>query len=230
MMVAYRRQDRMRARQKDRMVYAQRAARRLTHTLYDRVDAALCYTELARSDKARRGEWLAKLRDVLRGLARIDRRLAAQSKVDRLAPETYKVAELVERAVADVGMDPATRIVRDVEPLDLKASLVGPAVVLALEELAQNSVRHAAGGTITISVRRQPEGPVVFEVTDQGSGWDPRIRTFKDIYSLGSGLGLSFCELVAELHGGTIDLFPVPTGGAGVRITLAEADRTSESA
>jgi signal transduction histidine kinase len=220
MLVAYRRRDRAVAREKDRMVYAQRAARRLTHTLYDRVDAALCYTELAGSDGSRRDEWLAKLRDVLRGLARLDRRMEVQSKVEGLSPHTCRVGDLIERAVSEVGLDPTTRIECIVEPEDLEASLVGPAVVLALEELAQNSARHARGGTITVRGRRGPRDELLLEVTDEGPGWDPRVRTFKDMYNLGSGLGLSFCELVAELHDGRIDLFTAPGGGAGVRITV----------
>ena len=230
MLVAYRRRDRALARQKDRMVYAQRAARRLTHTLYDRVDAALCYVELAESDAGRRQEWLSKLRDVLRGLARIDRRAEAHNKAESLTPQLLRVADVIERAVADVSLDATARIEAEIDPPDLEAVVVAPAVALALEELAQNSVRHAPGGTIRIRAERAPGAGLLLEVTDEGPGWDPRIRTFKDIYSLGSGLGLSFCELVAELHDGAIDLFSAPSGGAGVRIRLGARPHPGASA
>lgn len=223
MLVAYRRRDRAMAREKDRMVYAQRAARRLTHTLYDRVDAALCYTELARTDDGRRREWLAKLRDVLRGLARFDRRMQIQSKVDRIAPETCRISDLCSKAVAEVSVGAGTRIVLDVEPPDLEMDLIGEAVVLAIEELVQNGVRHAPGGTISVTARLGEDERLILEVCDEGPGWGAHIATFKDIYTLGSGLGLSFCELVAELHSGTIDLFAAPGGGAGIRITLRAA-------
>lgn len=223
MLVAYRRRDRTLARQKDRMVYAQRAARRLTYTLYDRVDAALCYVEMARVDDKRRTEWLTKLRDVLRGLARFDRRMQVHAKINGMAPRRVAVADVITKALNDVSLEGTTRMEVDVEPPDLEATIVPRAIRLAVEELAQNSVRHAPGGTIKVSCRREPLGKLVLEVTDEGPGWGPSIRSFKDIYTLGSGLGLSFCELVAELHEGAIDLFAAPTGGAGVRLVIGTA-------
>lgn len=230
MLVAYRRRDRAMAREKDRMVYAQRAARRLTHTLYDRVDAALCYTELARTDDGRRREWLAKLRDVLRGLARFDRRMQVQSKVDRIARATCRVSDLCSKAVAEVSVGAGTRIELDVEPPELEMDLIGEAVILAIEELVQNGVRHGPGGTIRVTARPDASDRLVLEVCDEGPGWAGHIATFKDIYTLGSGLGLSFCELVAELHAGTIDLFAAPGGGAGIRITLGAAPEAEQKA
>lgn len=220
MLVSYRRRDRAVARQKDRQVYAQRAARRLTHTLYDRVDAALCYLELARTEEDRRAEWMTKLRDVLRGLARFDRRMQVQGKINGVAPRRFRIADLCDRALAEVSVDTTTRVNLQIEPEDLQAIVVGRAVRMAIEELAQNSARHAPGGTIEIRCFKPEPEILTVEVTDEGPGWGPRIRSFRDIYTLGSGLGLSFCELVAELHGGTIDLFAAPGGGAGVRLTL----------
>jgi len=222
MLSAFRRSERVAARQKDRMVYAQRAARRIAQTLYDRVDAALCYAELADTQDASRREYLAKLKDVLRGLARHDQRVQAQSKVNGMAPGRVKLAEVCRGALADVSLDPNTRLDLVIEPEHLEARIVGQAVQLAVEELAQNGARHAAGGEIRVHIRREPPDAVVVEVTDEGPGWDPSVKEFKDIYALGSGLGLSFCELVSELHQGSIELFRAPSGGAGVRLLLRE--------
>jgi len=219
-LLAFRRRERVLARQKDRMVYAQRAARRMTHTLYDRVDAALCYAELARRDDARRLEHLAKLKDMLRGLARFDQRRKVQAQITHMDPKRVAIAAMCGGALADVSMDPSTRVELNIIPPGLEAVLVAPAVQQAIEELAQNAAIHAAGGTIRVSCHASELGDIIFEVTDQGPGWGPEVKTFQDIYSLGSGLGLSFCELVAELHEGTIELFEAPGGGAGIRLEL----------
>ena len=222
MLLAFRRSERIAAREKDRQVYAQRAARRFAHTLYDRVDAALCYAELAETDEVRRAEWLAKLRGILRGLARYDQRLRVQNRVNSVEPETVRIRDLCRHALADVSADPTTVIEIEVEPLDLEAVLLAPAAQLAIEELAQNASRHAPGGTIRVHCHGRDEGGTVIEVTDEGPGWAPTVKEFRDIYSQGSGLGLSFCEMVAELHRGRIELFGAPSGGAGVRLVLGK--------
>jgi len=224
MLLAFRRSERTAAREKDRVVYAQRAAHRLAQTLYDRVDAALCYATLADTDGAARQGYLAKLRDTLRGLTRHDQRAQAQARVHVLPPSLANLSEVCRGALADVSLDRNTRLSLHVQPLDLQARIRGQAVRLAVEELAQNGARHAAGGLIKVDVRADGEDRIVIEVTDEGAGWDPSVKKFEDIYNLGTGLGLSFCELVAELHGGHIELFRAPTGGAGVRLTLKQAE------
>ncbi len=224
MLLAFRRSERTAAREKDRVVYAQRAAHRLAQTLYDRVDAALCYAKLADTDDASRQGYLAKLRDTLKGLTRQDQRARAQAGAHVLPPRVASLSEICRGALADVSLDRNTRLGLRVEPLGLQARIRGQAVRLAIEELVQNGARHAAGGLIQVEVKADAEGRIVIEVTDEGAGWDPSVKKFEDIYNLGTGLGLSFCELVAELHGGHIELFAAPTGGAGVRLVLRPAE------
>lgn len=220
MLLAFRRHERATARRKDRMVYAERAARRLARTLHDRIDAALCYAELADTPEPKRAEWLARLRDVLRSIAHIDQRIRVHERVNGVRPEYVNLADLCRLALADVSAEGTTRLAFDVDPPELSVRLNAPAVQLAIEELAQNGVTHAPGGTVTIACRPSEEG-VVIQVTDDGPGWGTAIREFSDIYREGSGLGLSFCELVAELHDGRIDLFDAASGGAGIRLHLA---------
>ena len=63
-------------------------------------------------------------------------------------------------------------------------------------------------------------GQITIEVSDGGPGWDANIRHLRDLYAEKTGLGLSFCELVAELHDGTLEIFEAEGGGAGVRLIL----------
>lgn len=220
MLLAFRRHERAMARRKDRMVYAERAARRLARTLHDRIDAALCYVELADAGDARRREWLTRLRDILRSIAHIDQRMRVHAKVNGVRPERVLIADLCRLALADVSTDGDTTLAFQVEPPDLAVRLNAPAAQLAIEELAQNGVVHAPGGTVHVACRPGTADGLVIEVTDDGPGWGTSIRDFSDIYREGSGLGLSFCELVAELHDGEIELFTAEGGGAGVRLEL----------
>lgn len=219
---AFRRAERALARSQDRVVYAQRAARRYAHILLDRIDAALCYAELAAAGGPRQKEGLTKLKDVLRGLSRFDHRMQARVDAQRLKRKRVRLGEVCARGIADVSLSRGTRVYVDVEPLDLEATLVGEAAQLAVEELVQNGAAHAPGGAVYLECEAGDPDGVVIRVVDEGPGWPPSVREFKDIYALGSGLGLSFCEVVAELHGGSIELFTAPSGGAGVFLHLRE--------
>jgi signal transduction histidine kinase len=222
MLNAFRRRERAVARRHDRAVYAQRAARRFAHLLFDRVDAALCYAELAGSVPERRDQSLAKLRDILRGLAHFDRRLQERADVDGMSARRMSLAALCAQAITDVSRDPSTSVEIEVTPYDLEATLVTDAVQLAVEELVQNAAVHAPGSCVRVECCAREPDRTLITVTDEGPGWGPDVHEFKDLYGLGSGLGLTFCELVAELHGGTIELFEAPGGGAGIRLELVE--------
>lgn len=220
---AFRRTERALARRQDRVIYAQRAAHRFAHLLLDRVDAALCYVELAAEGGPRLKEILTKLRDVLRSLSRFDHRMQARVEAQRFRRRTVRLDEVCARGIADVSLGRSTNVYVDVEPPDLQAVMVAEAVQLAVEELVQNAAIHAPGGTVYVECAAgEPDG-VVIRVMDEGPGWDASVREIQDIYALGSGLGLSFCEVVAEHHGGTIKLFTAQSGGAGVRLHLREA-------
>lgn len=229
MIEAYRRSERAMARRRDRAVYAERAARRMALTLMDRAEAALCYVELAAARPGQAAGALVKLRDLLGGIARLDRRLSARARfpLQRVAPVV--VRDLLAQALANVSTDPSTPVSVAVEPADLCVTLQADAVQLAVEELVQNAATHAAGGRIEVRCRR--DGPtLVCEVLDEGPGWPAGIKAFQDIFALGSGLGLSFCELVAELHDGRIELLRREEGGAGVRLLLRELAAPTDAA
>lgn len=228
--MAFRRTERAQARRQDRLVYAQRAARRFAHILLDRIDAALCYAELAAESGPRQREGLTKLRDVLRGLSRFDHRMQARVDVQGLRRRRVRLSELCARGIADVSLGREQRVYVDVDPPDLEAVLVAEAVQLAVEELVQNAAAHAPGGTLLLECAAGDPDGVVIRVMDEGPGWPPSVREIKDIYALGTGLGLSFCEVVAELHGGSIDLFTAPSGGAGVHLHLRSVGPEGEPA
>lgn len=82
-----------------------------------------------------------------------------------------------------------------------------------LQNLVDNALKHAPPGTdVTIRARESGKHATV-EVVDQGPGIPEhqRERVFEKFAQLpgqprrGSGLGLTFCRLAVEAHGGTIE-------------------------
>jgi two-component system sensor histidine kinase/response regulator len=98
-----------------------------------------------------------------------------------------------------------------------------PLIKRVLGNLIQNSLTHSANAvTLTLSVRKEGDG-VLFTVTDTGPGIPPEyheiiFRKFEQVRTphvprvRSSGLGLAFCKLVVESHGGRIW---VRSGGEG---------------
>ena len=90
--------------------------------------------------------------------------------------------------------------------------------------LVSNGFKHTPDGSpLRISIARKPDG-VRVEVRDHGSGVAPdnRARIFEKFGSVeahrehsyhSAGLGLAFCKLAVEAHGGSIGVDPgVPNG------------------
>ncbi|GAB4216233.1 MAG: hypothetical protein OHK0022_57110 [Roseiflexaceae bacterium] len=103
-----------------------------------------------------------------------------------------------------------------------------------LLNLLSNAIKHTPPGTlITLRASGCEDGGapwVVLEVADNGPGIPPdlRERIFEQYVSSGgessgqhsTGLGLTFCRLAVEAHGGTITLINSPEPGATFRIRL----------
>jgi len=109
-------------------------------------------------------------------------------------------------------------------------------VVIALDELLENAVRHTReGDRITISAARR-DGAVAISVADTGSGIPAAVRdrVFERFYRVdgdrnrrsgGAGLGLSLVRAVAEAHGGRVAVAANPRGGTVFTIELPTSAR-----
>ncbi|MEE8412476.1 MAG: HAMP domain-containing sensor histidine kinase, partial [Acidobacteriota bacterium] len=115
------------------------------------------------------------------------------------------------------------------EPCNLRAD---PAVLhRVLDNLLANALRYSPkGGTVTVAIIPDAE---TFEITvsDQGTGIPAQFREMvfekyaqvelRDAgVSINRGLGLTFCQLAIEAHGGKIIADEAPGGGAMFRVTL----------
>jgi two-component system sensor histidine kinase KdpD len=82
-----------------------------------------------------------------------------------------------------------------------------------LVNLIENAARYTPAGTLITVVVEAVPGSVVLRVEDEGPGLPPgaQERVFDKFYRAdregpvtGSGLGLSICRAIAQMHGGTI--------------------------
>ncbi len=98
----------------------------------------------------------------------------------------------------------------------------------ALENLVHNAFKHAGEqARVVLSARPGPDGLVLFAVDDDGPGIpaDHRALVFEPFTQgvgarQGAGLGLTFCRLMAERHGGRVWAEASPLGGARICLAL----------
>lgn len=104
-----------------------------------------------------------------------------------------------------------------------------------LENLVDNAIRHApAGSQVRLSSKSEP-GAVLLTVTDRGAGIPEELRgrIFERFARLdpnadrrsGRGLGLQFCKLAVEAHGGHIWVEDAAPGtGFWIRLPVAQGE------
>lgn len=124
--------------------------------------------------------------------------------------------DLIEDALDPLGVlaeRAQIQLLRRVDP-DLGA-VWGDALMLrrVIQNLVANAIKFTPGGSVTVSAGLSARhGAVELRVRDSGAGIAPDVlpKVFERHYQAdqhdrrGSGLGLYFCRLVAEAHGGSI--------------------------
>ncbi len=105
-------------------------------------------------------------------------------------------------------------------------------VVRVLVNLIGNAIKFTpSGGRIEIRARLLPGGPVAVSVSDTGEGIPAeehrrifekfgQVATRQGGRKMSTGLGLAFCRLAVEAHGGTIAVESQPGQGARFTFTL----------
>jgi signal transduction histidine kinase len=148
--------------------------------------------------------------------------------LDQLVGETV---DAMRPQAAAKGVAVETRV-----ETDLAAAEANPEKLQrVLFNLIQNAIRHTPeDGSVTVAAESAGEG-IEVEVADTGSGIPAieRERVFEPFFrgdasrgSGGSGLGLSICRAIIEVHGGRIWLDSTESG-TRVRFTLPRADSSA---
>jgi len=90
-----------------------------------------------------------------------------------------------------------------------------------LVNLVANAIKFTRGGTVTVTVSQHDEENIQFAIRDTGDGIPAGAfeRIFEKFGQLdsrraGTGLGLAFCKLAVEAHGGRIKVESTPGTGS----------------
>jgi signal transduction histidine kinase len=138
---------------------------------------------------------------------------------------TDLVAQAVAAAARTAPADTAVTAVLPASEVTVPGS--APGLLLALDNLLANAVRHSGGHRIEASVH--PDGDRVHVlVDDDGAGVPPdertavfdRFRRGRAARGAGSGLGLALVQQQAALHGGRAYLTDSPLGGTRAVLEL----------
>jgi two-component system, sensor histidine kinase and response regulator len=155
-----------------------------------------------------------------------------------LHPEPVDAVQLARRACQEMEAAAAPRGVTLSVGADACMSAVrgDPAVLRrVLDNLLGNALEHSPqGGRIEVCVNGCDEG-IEISVADQGPGVPlpfrerifekfQRLESRKTVPGANRGLGLTFCRLAVEAHGGTIWVDDAPGGGARFRALLPASD------
>jgi two-component system, sensor histidine kinase and response regulator len=212
----------------------------LVHDLKNPVNAIELHAELvlrdrASTDRSRRAA--EKIRDEGRALQRMITTLLDIAKADegRLAPvrRTIELDALIGDVFGELevrAQAAGVSLVRRLEIASLSADL--DLLRRILENLIENAIRHAPEGSeVTVTARPAQDG-IELRVCDTGAGVpaEQRDRVFERFVQGGNGptrsnrgLGLAFCKLAVEAHGGRIwieDALP----GAAFCLWISHAD------
>jgi signal transduction histidine kinase len=191
------------------------------------VDVSLADSEASAEELRRMGEAVRetvdrceRLIESLLMLARSEAATGREEPVDLAALAGDCITDLMARS-----QDAAVRVQDDLEPAWVRGE---PGLLeRMIANLLDNGVQHnERGGFLNVSTRNRTRG-VELIVRNGGPRIDPQdaltltepFRRLDRAYG-GFGLGLSIVRSVAEVHGGTTEIFAPATGGLEVRIHL----------
>jgi len=154
----------------------------------------------------------------------------------RLERREVTVTDLIEDAIQQVTTLATAKSVTLTISLerDLPGLVADEAKLLRiLVNLLSNAIKFTpASGTVTITARLDHDGPsLLFSISDTGEGIPAAAfgRIFEKFgqvesrhggRSMSTGLGLTFCKLAVEAHGGEIGVESTPGQGSTFRFTI----------
>ena len=152
--------------------------------------------------------------------------------------ESVDARSLVKKACQEMDHAAAQRKVSfDIAVGGEDGTIRGDVAVLrrVIDNLLSNAIEHSPpNGKITVKVIPCDEG-IEIAVADQGTGVPAefrerifekfqRLENRKTVPGANRGLGLTFCRLAVEAHGGTIWVDDAPGGGAMFRALLPSSE------
>ncbi|MCC6748008.1 MAG: response regulator [Deltaproteobacteria bacterium] len=132
-------------------------------------------------------------------------------------------------AMEELGRGKDVRLEMQGAPASVEVDL--SATEQALLALLRNAAQAHVGAAapIHLKVTEPPQGGICFEIHDEGRGVDPGLKDrvmepfVSGLTPPGLGLGLPIANLVAEAHGGRVELQSTPGRGTVARLWLGRA-------
>ncbi len=255
------------ASQRDALLRAQEEKRRLSamivHDLRGPLGCVLGNADYVLDSASRTESWRQAVLDIHTSADTMDRMLndlldIARSEDGALAPKLkpVEVPDLLDEVRSYLrGRERNSnhRIIIDSGPEMGPVQADRDLILRVIENLVENSTKYAPAGTdVRLEVSMEPGERLLFKVRDRGPGvpFEFRSKIFDQYVQLdrdrqkhargGRGLGLAFCRLAIEAHGGEIWVennsptgstfcFWIPTAADG-RMTLAAAGAGTEAA
>jgi signal transduction histidine kinase len=177
-------------------------------------------TNVRRSNQA-----MANLIDNLLDVNRME---AGELHLNRQAVDIAGLLQSGAEQVAGLAEQQGKRVAVALPPELPQAVVDRDLIGRVIHNLVQNALKHTdAGGHITLAARAENRHLIV-SVQDDGEGIPPEYHTrifdkFTQINKAtrnGSGLGLAFCRLAVEAHGGRIAVASQPDQGSTFSFTL----------
>jgi signal transduction histidine kinase len=150
-------------------------------------------------------------------------------RLERAATDCDAVVDEAIRACEPLARSLGGQVVREGNWAGRQACIDRWRVTQCLQNLVQNALQHAPAGTPVVvgSALVIDDGRewVTCSVRDRGPGIPPDDlpRLFEPFFSRrsgGTGLGLSIALRVASQHGGRLEAYNHPSGGAVTRLIL----------
>jgi signal transduction histidine kinase len=163
------------------------------------------------------------IQDLITNLLDLNRMEAGELALDRQAIRLAELAAAAARRVEMLARHRQVRV-RIEEREDCRARVDPGLLTRLLVNLLSNAAKHATRGSdVQLEIAPESAGGVCLAVTNQGPNIPAELhgRVFEKFFQAGgdrsgilagTGLGLAFCRLVAEAHGGAIGLESPPEG------------------
>jgi signal transduction histidine kinase len=177
-----------------------------------RMEAGSQLGEVAQGDLQAATQMSSRIAQMANDLLDVSRLEANKLPLER---QIHDIGALVRRAIGALGVLGAQHLLELDCPNEVQVSCDEGLVRRVVENLLSNALKHGPSGSrVVLRVSAGDSGARV-EVSDEGSGVPEAAieRIFqkfgvvskgRDPYSHSAGLGLAFCKLAVQAHGGSI--------------------------
>ncbi|HEY8656414.1 MAG TPA: response regulator [Candidatus Limnocylindria bacterium] len=220
----------------------------LGHDIRNLANSVVAFLQLARMgeltpDRPEFGQLLSLSESNIAEVLRMVNALLDVYKIEEgrleAVPQVNDFTEVVERSLSQLIPEAMSKRItlENGVPAGTPVFVDAGLIVRVLTNLISNGIKHTpSGGTVRVTAEPQPGAAdsIVVRVSDTGPGiseadaahvFDRFFQTEGGRSRGGTGLGLAFCKLAIELHGGTIHVAGAGAPGAVVQFTIPAASR-----